>query len=173
MSYRRMRMFVLALAGCWSASDPPPAQPVPPPSTGGTGYASLTATRGAGDPIPVQPGQALGPASRNPAVPSVSAGNPTSHGDLDKAEIRRAIKQNISAISACYDKALPNSPGLAGRMLVQFFIDPSGTVTHSSASGIDPVVDQCVADVIRGIKFPAPKGGGGVQVNYPFNFSAP
>jgi len=26
--------------------------------------------------------------------------------------------------------------------------------------------------VIKGIKFPAPRGGGGVQVSYPFNFQA-
>jgi outer membrane biosynthesis protein TonB len=173
-----MRTFVvaLAIAGCWRASDPPPAKPAPAPAPtggagyGGTGYAQLGATGGVGDPLAVQPGQPIGTLSRNPAVPSVSTGTFTSHGDLDKADIRRAIKQHMSAISACYEKALPNSPGLAGRLLVQFFIERDGSVSHSSASGIDPVVDQCVADVIKSIQFPAPKGGGGVQVNYPFNF---
>jgi outer membrane biosynthesis protein TonB len=186
-----MRTFVLALAiaGCWRSSDPPPAKPAPAPAPtggagyGGTGYAQLTGTSNLGDPLTVQPGQPLGTiaassgpygsigsASRNPAVPNVSAGNPTSHGDLDKAEIRRAIKQHMSAIIACYEKALPSSPGIAGRMLVQFFIERDGSVSHSSASGIDPIVDACVADVIKGIKFSPPKGGGGVQVNYPFNF---
>ena len=32
------------------------------------------------------------------------------------------------------------------------------------------IVSGCVAGVIKGIEFPKPKGGGGVQVNYPFNF---
>jgi len=175
-----MRTFVVALAitGCWRASDPPPAKPAPAPAPtggagyGGTGYAQLTATGGRGDPLAVQPGPPIGTlsGSRNPAVPSVGTGSLTSHGDLDKALIRQAIKQHMSAITACYEKALPNSPGIAGRLLVQFFIERDGTVSHSSASGIDPVVDACVADVIKGIKFPAPRGGGGVQVNYPFNF---
>ena len=31
-------------------------------------------------------------------------------------------------------------------------------------------MSSCVAGVIKGIEFPKPKGGGGVQVNYPFNF---
>jgi outer membrane biosynthesis protein TonB len=161
-----MLVVALAIAGCWRASDPPPATPAPaqaPAPTGGAGYG------GTGYAQPGPPIATLS-ASRNPAVPSVSTGSFTSHGDLDKAEIRRAIKQHMSAISACYEKALPNSPGLAGRLLVQFFIERDGSVSHSSASGIDPVVDQCVADVIKSIQFPAPKGGGGVQVNYPFNF---
>jgi len=52
----------------------------------------------------------------------------------------------------------------------QFFISPNGNVTASNGSGVDPEVSSCVADVIRGIEFPKPKGGGGVQVNYPFTF---
>ncbi|MEO8550848.1 MAG: AgmX/PglI C-terminal domain-containing protein, partial [Kofleriaceae bacterium] len=52
----------------------------------------------------------------------------------------------------------------------QFFISPNGNVTVSTGSGVDSEVSSCVADVIHGIEFPKPKGGGGVQVNYPFTF---
>jgi hypothetical protein len=52
----------------------------------------------------------------------------------------------------------------------QFFITPNGNVASASGSGVDPEVANCVADVIHGIEFPKPKGGGGVQVNYPFTF---
>ena len=31
-------------------------------------------------------------------------------------------------------------------------------------------IARCVAGVISSIEFPKPKGGGGVQVNYPFTF---
>ena len=61
-------------------------------------------------------------------------------------------------------------PGLSGTVQTQFFISPNGTVTASNGSGVDAEVANCVADVIRGIEFPKPKGGGGVQVNYPFTF---
>jgi len=39
-----------------------------------------------------------------------------------------------------------------------------------AASGVDPDVASCVAGVIKKIEFPKPKGGGNVQVNYPFVF---
>jgi hypothetical protein len=52
----------------------------------------------------------------------------------------------------------------------QFFITPNGNVASSVGSGVDPNVASCVAAVIKAIQFPKPKGGGGVQVNYPFTF---
>ena len=52
----------------------------------------------------------------------------------------------------------------------QFFISPTGVVADSRASGVDGEVASCVAAVIKSIEFPKPKGGGGVQVNYPFIF---
>ena len=56
-------------------------------------------------------------------------------------------------------------------MIAQFFISPTGTVTTSTASGLDGAVASCVAGVIKNIEFPKPKGGGGVQVkSYPFEF---
>jgi hypothetical protein len=53
---------------------------------------------------------------------------------------------------------------------VQFFIAPSGKVASASGAGVNANVASCVAAVIKGIEFPKPKGGGGVQVNYPFTF---
>jgi len=42
----------------------------------------------------------------------------------------------------------------------------------AARGGVDGEVASCVADVIKNIEFPKPKGGGGVQVNYPFTFHA-
>jgi hypothetical protein len=107
---------------------------------------------------------------RTAAVPSVSIGQPGAQGDLDKAIIRRYIKRNIQKIQYCYEKQLLAKPTLSGTVSTQFFISPNGNVTSSQGSGVDPEVSSCVADVIHGIEFPKPKGGGGVQVNYPFTF---
>jgi hypothetical protein len=52
----------------------------------------------------------------------------------------------------------------------QFFIQPDGKVASSAGSGVSARVASCVAGVIKNIEFPKPKGGGGVQVNYPFTF---
>lgn len=107
---------------------------------------------------------------RTAAVPTVSIGQPNAQGDLDKAIIRRYIKRNLQKIQYCYEKELLGKPNLSGTVMTNFLISPQGTVTQSTGSGVDPVVASCVAEVIRSIEFPKPKGGGNVQVNYPFIF---
>jgi hypothetical protein len=105
-------------------------------------------------------------------VPVAVLGQPTTAGDLDKAIIRRYIKQNLSKIQYCYEKQLLAKSGLDGTVMVNFFITNMGTVKASVGSGMDAEVANCVAYVIAAIEFPKPRGGGGVQVNYPFTFHA-
>jgi hypothetical protein len=107
---------------------------------------------------------------RTAAVPTVSIGQPNAQGDLDKAIIRRYIKRNIAKIQYCYEKELLAKSNLSGTVQTQFFITANGNVSQSVGNGVDPNVANCVAAVIQAIEFPKPKGGGGVQVNYPFTF---
>jgi hypothetical protein len=147
------------------------------PGGGGTGWGTIGTGRygtlghgsGTGSGYGVGGGRG-GMRGRTAAVPTVSIGQPNAQGDLDKAIIRRYIKRNIQKITYCYEKQLLAKPGLAGTVQTQFFISPNGNVTASSGSGVDSEVANCVADVIHQIEFPKPKGGGGVQVNYPFTF---
>jgi hypothetical protein len=147
------------------------------PGGGGTGWGTIGTGRygtighgsGTGSGYGVGGGRG-GMRGRTAAVPTVSIGQPNAQGDLDKAIIRRYIKRNIQKITYCYEKQLLAKPSLAGTVSAQFFISPNGNVTASNGSGVDPEVANCVADVIHGIEFPKPKGGGGVQVNYPFTF---
>jgi hypothetical protein len=147
------------------------------PGGGGTGWGTIGTGRygtighgsGTGSGYGVGGGRG-GMRGRSAAVPTVSIGQPNAQGDLDKAIIRRYIKRNIQKITYCYEKQLLAKPGLSGTVQTQFFITPNGNVASSSGSGVDPEVANCVADVIKGIEFPKPKGGGGVQVNYPFTF---
>jgi len=136
------------------------------PGGGGTGWGTIgTIGHGSG----TGTGRVRG-YGRTGSVPTVSIGQPNAQGDLDKAIIRRYIKRNIQKISYCYEKQLLANSKLAGTVATQFFIAPSGHVASATASGVDPDVATCVADVIKAIEFPKPKGGGGVQVNYPFTF---
>ncbi len=105
-----------------------------------------------------------------PSGPQVRIGQPQSVGDLDKAIIRRYIKRNIQKITYCYEQALLATPSLEGTVRTQFVIGPAGRVTSASASGVAPEVARCIADVLEGIEFPAPKGGDTVVVTYPFMF---
>src|SRR5258706_7693673 len=107
---------------------------------------------------------------RSAAVRTASVAQPTAAGDLDKPIIRRYIKRNIQKIQYCYEKQLLVKPSLKGTINAQFFITPNGNVAQSTAAGFDPEVASCVAAVINGIEFPKPRGGSGVQVNYPFTF---
>ncbi len=147
------------------------------PGGGGTGWGTIGTGRygtighgsGTGSGYGVGGGNG-GMRSRKASVPQVRIGQPSAVGDLDKAIIRRYIKRNIQKITYCYEKQLLATPGLTGTVATQFFISPNGTVTAANASGVNGEVASCVASVIKAIEFPKPKGGGGVQVNYPFTF---
>jgi hypothetical protein len=108
--------------------------------------------------------------SSSGAHASVSIGQASTQGDLDKVIIRRYIKRNIQKIQYCYEKQLLNKPGLAGTIQTQFTIGGDGKVISSTGAGVDDDVASCVADVIQHIEFPKPKSNGVVKVNYPFLF---
>ena len=147
---------------------------LPPCGTIGSGHYG---TIGTGDRVGEGwggPGDGRGPLrKRTAAVPTDIIGRPIIGGDLDKDIIRRYIKRSIQSIAYCYEKQLLATPGLEGTVTVQFLIAPNGTVQGSSGSGLNSAVSSCVASIVGNIKFPAPKNGGTVQVNYPFNFRAP
>jgi pSer/pThr/pTyr-binding forkhead associated (FHA) protein len=147
------------------------------PGGGGTGWGTIGTGRygtighgsGTGSGYGVGGGRG-GMRGRTAAVPTVAIGQPNAQGDLDKAIIRRYIKRNQQKIQYCYEKELLAKPNLSGTVMTNFLITPNGNVSSSSGSGVDPNVANCVAEVIRNIEFPKPKGGGNVQVNYPFIF---
>lgn len=147
------------------------------PGGGGTGWGTIGTGRygtighgsGTGSGYGVGGGRG-GMRGRTASVPTVSIGQPTANGDLDKAIIRRYIKRNQSKIQYCYEKELLVKPSLAGTVMTNFLITPNGNVSQSSGTGVDSEVASCVANVIKNIEFPKPKGGGNVQVNYPFIF---
>jgi hypothetical protein len=118
----------------------------------------------------VPPPDSLPAQHRGHRSPDLSMGQPNSQGDLDKSIIRAFIKRRRPEILACYARSSAYFLGAKGTVQTQFFITPNGNVATSSGSGLDPDVANCVADVIKTIEFPKPKGGGGVQVNYPFTF---
>ena len=98
-------------------------------------------------------------------------GNAIATGDLDKNIIRRYIRRKLPTIRNCYEKELLTSPTLSGTIVTQFQINPEGDVQGSSAKGMgNAKVEGCVAQAIKSIQFPKPKGSGFVNVRYPFTF---
>ncbi|MEO0814370.1 MAG: AgmX/PglI C-terminal domain-containing protein, partial [Myxococcota bacterium] len=85
------------------------------------------------------------------------------------------IDQNRNQIRFCYEKELQRNQELAGKVQMKWVISATGSVARSqvtSNSMQTPAVGQCLKQKIMGWKFPAPAGGGIVEVNYPFVFKS-
>ncbi len=138
--------------------------------TVGTGqYGTIGHGSGTGSGFGVGSGRG-GMRGRKASPPQVRIGNAVATGDLDKNIIRRYIRRKLPRIKYCYEKQLLVRPDLSGDVVTQFQISPQGAVLNSKANGVSKDVSDCVAGVIQTIKFPKPKGGGLVQVRYPFTF---
>lgn len=105
--------------------------------------------------------------------PQVRVGTPTVTGDLDKNIIRRYVRRKLPQIRYCYEKELLADPTLQGTVRVSFVISHTGQAGNANAAGVNDAVSGCVARLIETIRFPKPKGGGVVQVAYPFTFRPP
>lgn len=102
---------------------------------------------------------------------NVSVGRPVIMGSLSMEIIRRVIRSHRDQIKYCYSKELTRYPNLAGKVAVKFTISPKGYVTQATVSQTtlrNASVERCICEKIRTWKFPEPKGGGIVIVNYPF-----
>ncbi len=112
---------------------------------------------------------------RRARVPKIVPGRPTVQGSLDKAIIRRVVRQNRRAIKYCYEKELQKNKNLAGTVKIKFTISASGSVISSRVSSTtlkNKKVERCMAGKVKRWVFPEPKGGGIVIVNYPFNLKS-
>lgn len=112
---------------------------------------------------------------RETRQPTVSVGTPNINGQLDREIIQRVIRENRRGVVACYNQELQRDPDLEGRVVVAFVIAPSGQVAGASireSTLNSPSVEDCVARRFRQMRFPEPRGGGTVNVNYPFTFAA-
>lgn len=106
---------------------------------------------------------------------AVTPGRPEVEGQLDREIIERVIRQHRREIRACYESELQRNPSLEGRIVVGFVIDPTGQVARASigtSTMNNNAVEECIALRVRRWRFPEPKGGGLVRVNYPFTFVA-
>jgi TonB family protein len=95
-------------------------------------------------------------------------------GELSKDEIQRVINSHVGEIQYCYEKQLRGNAGLAGRVVLEWTVTSSGSVSvvkvaTSSLSSSDAT--NCMMDRVKKWKFPKPRGSGNVTVVYPFVFN--
>jgi hypothetical protein len=95
-------------------------------------------------------------------------------GGMDPDIIRQILIDHLPQFRYCYQKELDRAKSsFNGVVRLNFIIGASGHVTKAGVdtlSSLPNEVKGCVVNVLRGIKFPEPMGGGVVEVNQPMNF---
>jgi TonB family protein len=95
-------------------------------------------------------------------------------GSMDPDIIRKILMDHLPQFRFCYQKELERTGAeMSGVVRLNFNIGASGHVTQAGVdgnSGLPADVNRCVVSVLRGITFPAPLGGGSVEVKQPMNF---
>lgn len=120
-------------------------------------------------------GSGAGFGGRGRRVPRVRQGQAEVTGSLDREVIRRIVRAHINEVRACYNQGLSRDPNMSGRVMIDFALDPTGSVSRSSVSQTtlsDSRVEQCIASAVKRWRFPRPPGGGVVTVRYPFVLNA-
>src|SRR5262245_18949842 len=91
-------------------------------------------------------------------------------------DISPLVQERRPATRACYDNAKKRQPALgAGRVIINFKIDPDGSVIETSQGMQDEqLTDQqlvdCVSDVIKQIKFAKSTSGKTTRAYHLFEF---
>ena len=93
---------------------------------------------------------------------------------FDDAPVVLGLRRRLSAIRACYETQLRASPRLAGRVKVEFTVDPTGPVRDVRVTENTtnlPEVGACVAVAASRLRVDPGPAVGSVTLSYPFAFS--
>lgn len=133
---------------------------------GGFGYGGRNRVYGRG-------GMNMRGSGKGKTIMRIAPGRLVLQGALSKEEIARVVRMHWYQIRYCYESQLRSNPKLAGKVVVKWVIEGTGYVQTASIAETtmnNERVENCIARRVRRWKFPQPKGGGIVVVNYPFLF---
>mgnify|MGYP001164658233 CR=1 FL=1 len=91
----------------------------------------------------------------------------------DKEKVREVIRKNLEEIRKCYEKVAELQPDLAGNVTLDWSLTENGSVEKikvQSSSLQSKEVENCVADLVKSLKFPKPMSEKTVHITYPFVF---
>lgn len=128
-----------------------------------------------GDPSGRRDGIDLSTIKRKPIKLIDTCGTGCVVDNIDKRDVASVIHRNLPRFKHCYEHELNAYPDLRGKVAVRFMIGPVGSVLESNVqeSTMDSsAVESCVVNVMKTLKFTAPKGGGVAVVTYPFVFAS-
>jgi hypothetical protein len=153
-----------------SAAPAAEAPPAPPADTGPT--TTTTALPDGGAAGAKLPEVTPAPSGSAGAAPKGAHTHDPGRGPED---IRAIVVSHRDEARACYDRALPDHPGIEGDLVIQWTIDPKGAVTQAAVDTgrskiTEPSVVNCVIGIVQKIQFAASPGGFETKAHYPFNF---
>jgi TonB family protein len=164
--------FYLALssfAACGGSQPPASSPPSEPPAAAAS---SDTAPTAAPSPAAAAPSTEASP----PSLAASPAASSSGSGTRPLDDVMAIVAGNRDAFRACYDKSAKTHPGIKGRFMLKFILNPDGTV-KSAESDVQkseirtPDLESCAVGVVKGLKFPPHKLGKESTVNYPFDFN--
>ncbi|MFM8269598.1 MAG: AgmX/PglI C-terminal domain-containing protein [Pseudomonadota bacterium] len=136
------------------------------PSTGGLGRGSYGEGIGEGISGPGRFGQ-----KGEQAINIVSENVQVLSG-LSKDIINAVVARHRSEIRSCYESALQRNPGLRGKVVMAFNIQPNGIVSYAATKEStlgDASLENCIASKIKTWIFPKPEAPVVTEVSaYPF-----
>jgi hypothetical protein len=93
-------------------------------------------------------------------------------GSADPVALAAEIRRRLSAIRACYERALRRSPRLGGKLVLRFTIAAAGTVTavdFDEDTIQDGELSRCLRELALRWRFPPPQAAP-VEITFPFVF---
>ena len=102
---------------------------------------------------------------------AVSSSNLSLEGGLSRYAINATIAKYISQVRRCYETSLKTNPAIQGLVEVSFMINGTGMLDYSKVKRTTlkhAETEKCITNKMMSWKFPKPKGGVKVPVNYPF-----
>jgi len=114
---------------------------------------------------------------RAPDLDVISMGSGHRGDALPREVILKVIRDNANQIRYCYEKELQKDQSLEGRVKIKWVIGATGEVVRAQVQLNETTlkndaVEACMMEKIKGWRFPAPVGGGLVDVVYPWVFKA-
>ncbi|MBL8915630.1 MAG: AgmX/PglI C-terminal domain-containing protein [Archangium sp.] len=116
----------------------------------------------------------IGKGSVAGTVTRAATRNIGAQGTIDKEAVAKVINSHLHEVSSCYERALLKTPGLAGKIVLEWQITTSGSVGYAktkSSSMQSAAVESCILASLKTWRFPPAKGAG-VVITYPFMFNS-
>ena len=110
------------------------------------------------------------------AAADANAAADAAEANMDKAVIQSVVQAHTGDIYACYQDALKQTPDLKGKVMVKWVVGSDGAVKSSTIAKEESTIDNaqfenCLLTKLNLWTFPAPKNGGEVAIDYPFEFN--